>query len=321
MPSGPVGDCPFVVGVNLPWIRYGGDFGANPWRPQGGVSQPDLRATLDATLGRLADRGLALVRWFMLCDARAGIRVDPSGMPLGPDAALLRDLDAALEALASSGVRAMFVLFDYLLLERARLVDGVQTRGRRSWIREAEARARLIEGVVRPVAAHAEGSPALFGWDLINEPEWVTRGFGAWTSHRGVPRETLRGFLGECVSGLRDVTTAPITVGLAGSGGLDLVRELGLDFYQVHWYDKVDSPSALATPVSTRGLDAALWLGEFPTVNSRQSPEAILSAARQAGYAGALAWSYCAGDTYSSGAACDEAVARWAAGPGHEGTG
>ena len=28
----------FVLGANLPWVRYGGDFGANAWSPGGGLA-------------------------------------------------------------------------------------------------------------------------------------------------------------------------------------------------------------------------------------------------------------------------------------------
>ena len=107
--------------------------------------------------------------------------------------------------------------------------------------------------------------------------------------HRG---RTLRAFVSEASAALRQAGAAPITVGLASTRGLPLVRDLGLDFYQVHWYDHVDPPSALVTPASTFGLDAPLWLGEFPTVQSSQAPLNMLSAVEHAGYAGAFAWSY-----------------------------
>src|SRR4029450_10667751 len=39
---------PFLIGANLPWVHYGIDFGANAWRPEGGVAQPAARAQLEA---------------------------------------------------------------------------------------------------------------------------------------------------------------------------------------------------------------------------------------------------------------------------------
>jgi hypothetical protein len=65
----------FVLGANLPWIRYGGDFGANAWSPEGGLStRPDDRQRALTVLLRLRDLGVTRVRWFFLCDLRAGVR-------------------------------------------------------------------------------------------------------------------------------------------------------------------------------------------------------------------------------------------------------
>jgi hypothetical protein len=83
---------------------------------------------------------------------------------------------------------------------------------------------------------------------------------------------------------------------LASASGLRLVRGLGLDFYQVHWYDSVEAASPLRRPVSRLRLDRPVLLGEFPTRGSAVAPEDVLKAARDAGYAGALAWSVFADD-------------------------
>jgi hypothetical protein len=292
-------------------MHYGGDFGANAWRPLGGVAQPDRQAELGDTLARLADHGVQLVRWFLLADARAGVRVDERGEPAGLDGAVERDLDAALRLLERHGIRALFVILDFPLAHPARILSGVRTRGRIAWLRRPPARARLVDRVIAPLAARATGAPALFGWDLFNEPEWVTFGWGGWNPRRCVGRTTMRAFLDEASAALRRACAAPVTVGLASARGLPLVRGLGLDFYQVHWYDHVDPPSALVTPVAAFALDAPLWLGEFPTLGSSQSPVNVLSAVEHAGYAGALAWSYRASDPFSSTVVCEEEVARY----------
>lgn len=301
----------FIVGVNLPWVAYGGDFGANAWSPAGGIARPEQQSKLDAVLTRLASQGLTTVRWFLLCDGRSGVVVDQNGRPRGLDDCLRRDLDGAVASLERHGVRALFVLFDYLLVRRARRHRGVMMSGRRRWVAEREARQRLMDLVVGPLVAHAARSDAIVGWDLMNEPEWSTLGEGDWRPWRCVTRTTMRRFLAELAVVVRASGRKPVTVGLAGQRGLDLVRGLGLDFYQVHWYDHVDGPSALATPVTALRLDAPIVLGEFPTVNSGQRPGSLLSASAHAGYAGAFAWSYCADDMFSSQAACDSEVARW----------
>ena len=102
----------FTVGANLPWIAYGGDFGANAWRPAGGVQTrlEDLTRALD----RLAIAGIRRIRWFMLCDGRAGIQFAPDGAPLALDDRFFADVDAALAAASSRNMEIMFVLLDFL---------------------------------------------------------------------------------------------------------------------------------------------------------------------------------------------------------------
>ena len=121
----------FWIGVNLPWMRYGGDFGANRWQPTGGISQPGRRSDLREALGRLAGHGVGVVRWFMLADGRAGLEESPAGDLIGLDGCVFRDLDAALEELSRAGLEAIFVLFDFHWFRRSRIVDGVRAGGSR----------------------------------------------------------------------------------------------------------------------------------------------------------------------------------------------
>ena len=116
----------FVVGANLPWILYGLDFGANRWRPNGGVAQGDLREPLNRKLAQLAAAGVTMVRWFLLCDGRAGIRFSDNGSPDGLDACVLPDIDAALDATNGHGLRVLFVLLDFHWCKSVQWVNGVQ---------------------------------------------------------------------------------------------------------------------------------------------------------------------------------------------------
>ena len=75
--------------------------------------------------------------------------------------------------------------------------------------------------------------------------------------------DSLQRFLGDAVTCVKQSARQPVTVGCAGTWRLDLVTPLGLDFYQVHWYDRFGWP-ALARPVAELGLhDRPVILGEF----------------------------------------------------------
>jgi hypothetical protein len=280
----------FVCGLNLPWLAYGCDFGASAWRPTGGVSEPATRAALRAHLSRQANAGITLVRWFVFCDGRSGIVVTPQDLPARLDDRVAADMDTALDELQRAGMRAIFVLFDFLLGARPREEAGVRMGGRARWLANADARAALVERVVRPFAATCGKDAPVAAWDILNEPEWL----------RGVPRRHTQQFLAAAAECLHDASPFPVTAGLASAGGLDLVRPAGLDFYQVHWYDRHELRHPLATPVTHFGLDAPVLLGEYPTRGSRRTAGEIVEPAKRAGYAGALAWSALARDDASA---------------------
>lgn len=305
----------FIVGTNLPWLSYGGDFGANRWHAQGGVGRPDRIPALRDVLARLADEGVTHVRWFMLCDGRAGLIPGADREPAGLDSFVFRDVDAAAEAIDRAGLRAIFVLFDFHWFLPAVVVDGVPTRGRRDLATGPGPRTRLLERVVAPILDRYGRHPSIAAWDVLNEPEWVTRGGGGDRVAARVPRPVMRAFIADTVELIHARTAHAATVGSASTRTLSLVEGLGLDVYQAHWYDRLDRRSPIGRRVSDFGLDRPLLLGEFPTRGSARPAADILEAARRAGYAGALAWSALSSDSASDPDAMASALRAFAAGP------
>jgi hypothetical protein len=303
----------FVVGVNLPWIGYGTDVGASLWFPHGGLShQPAALERLDRTLADIARDGVSVVRLFLLCDARSGVRFDEAGVPLGVDAAVFPDLDALLAAARRHRVGLMPVLLDFHLCAPPRIINGVQLGGRTRLIAQDDARAALIDRVLRPIVERYGTDEAVIAWDVMNEPEWCLRG-GPLFRRTAVAFEALQRFLGDAVRCVQQSARQPVTVGSAGTFRLDLVTPLGLDFYQVHWYDRFGWP-ALSRPVAELGLqDRPVILGEF--AGRGTSVARVLDVAKQAGYEGALVWSALADDKHS---AYPPSLAEWvrSQGPG-----
>ncbi len=290
---------PFFLGVNLPWLSYGGDFGANAWNPAGGMALSGKKDALRLHLQALKGRGIDVLRWFLFCDGRAGIRFSAAGTPLGPDDSLYADIDAALETVAAEGMKVIFVLLDFLWLDKAAWINGVQTRGRSKVISGAYKQQALRRRVIAPLLERYGRSTAVLAWDVINEPEWATRGWDGGIIGASVSFWTMRRFIKRIARLVHRHTRHLATVGLGNASGLPLVRDTGLDFYQVHWYDRWQEVAPLERPVAELGLDRPLLLGEFPTQNSSRSPEAIVNASRNSGYCGALAWSLLAEDKFS----------------------
>jgi hypothetical protein len=262
----------FLFGANLPWIDYGCDFGASAWFPDGGLgARPDAMARLDAVMDRLA-------------------------------------ADAVFDTAAVRGMRLLPVLFDFHLCDAAQVVNGVQIGGRGMLLADPVRRERLISTVVRPVAERYGEHPGIAAWDLFNEPEWCTRLFPPAWGTRVVPFARMRECLGQMANCVHACARQPVTVGSASAAHLDLVRGLGLDFYQVHWYER-SGWAALAEPVDRFDLDRPVLLGEFPGRGAGVTPADIVSTARRAGYAGAFIWSVVSQDSasgYTEGLAIEE---------------
>jgi len=279
-----------LIGANLPWVHYGIDFGANAWRPDGGVAQPDGRAQLEPVFARLAAAGVRYVRWFLFCDGRAGIEFSAGGRPLGLDGFVFRDVDAALEIASRHGIRIMFVLLDFLWCDAVSATRGVQMGGRAHVLADAGHRDALLTLALRPLLERYAEEPQIFAWDVMNEPEWIET----------IDPGDLRTYLVESVGLIHSSTCHPATLGSAGVRWRDRYTGIGLDFYQVHWYDSLKHQPSLETPLDELGFDRPVLLGEFPTKGSTKNPDEIVEAAQAAGYSGAFYWSVLAKDACSA---------------------
>lgn len=279
------------AGVNLPWMRYGGDFGANAWSPAGGLStraDDELPRTLEAA----SRAGARVVRWFVLCDGRAGFESDAHG-PVRLQPVVLDDFGAALDALAAHGLRMVPTLFDFTWTNAGHEVNGVQIGGRAALLRDPVARHRVWRALDALLTAFGH-HPAIAMWDVWNEPEWMCAPWRA--PHRRLGRRLVRQLLAEVVLHVRWHSPHPVTVGLASARGLPLVRHLDLDVLQVHWYDHLERRAPLVPCPRVPWRTAPVVLGEFPTRGSRRDPVTLPRLAREAGYAAAWAWSLRADD-------------------------
>ncbi len=284
--------------MNLPWLQYGCDFGANAWQMDGGVARPERRERLVDVFGRLADCGATVVRWFLLCDGRAGVRFRGDGSAAGLDDCFWCDLEAGVEEAGRHHLSLAFTLFNFTWWQRRRWIESVHCGGHRRATTTRERRAVLVDRVVGPILSRCGQEPAILAWDIVNEPEWVTVGYGTVNPFAGMWPSAMREFIRECVARVHQETRHLATVGLASWRGLKLVKGLGLDVYQVHWYDRRERRAPLDAPIAET-LDRPIWLGEFPTAGSERTVHEILDTARRAGYAGALGWSAEAGDPFS----------------------
>jgi hypothetical protein len=289
-----------VLGANLPWVRYGGDFGANAWWPDGGLASRSVdRARVLDVLLKLRAVGVTHLRWFFFCDARAGIRFGDDGAPIELQQEAWRDIDSAIGLVGTAGLLLMPVLFDFHLCRRRRVVSSVALGGHRRLIARDDFRERLMDTVVTPVLARYAQAQEIVAWDLFNEPEWATFGIGAWNPMSSVSRRAMRSYIRASAERVHAITRHQATVGTASAASLGLVRGLGLDFYQPHWYDRLQALAPIERHTSAFECDAPVVLGEFPTSVSRRTPAELIEAAERSGYQAAYFWSALSDDRFT----------------------
>ena len=294
---------PFYLGVNYPWNRYAQDFGLSP-AGHHGISLPENRASLAEEFVRIHECGAKVVRWFLFGDGRGGF-VSENGIPRHPDEYLFADVAAALEPARHSGLQICFSLIDYLWLQD-RLNKEPQHANERV-MQFAAGREAFLHRVLIPMFSEFRRHPALFAWEIANEPEWAIR-----ESHRAPAAKMhyadFRAYAAEIAAAVHEFAEVPVTL---GSARLDWVRawtELQLDFYQAHYYPPpaTNGLADLAKQcASLRSLDKPLWLGELPARDDRTpgySLESALWLCQDAGLTGAAVWRWTAPDAAATDA-------------------
>ncbi len=263
----------FLHGANVPWFNWSCDFGCGV---QGGVSDPAVRAQLDAAFRQARAGGVRVLRWWLFPGDPWQIARDADGTPRAITPAVYADLDAALRLAEAHDLYYEFTLFS----------GPAQLPA--SWLWNADQRQRLAE-VLGTLFARYRGQPHILAWDVVNEPEW-----DIWA--RKVGWQEVAALVRAVAQAAHTHGTAYVTVGTARLDGLGLWTGLGLDFYQVHWYDTMGQPghcarcTDYATVQAAYGLDGPLIIGEFYAGPDTDALARFQDFYRK-GYAGALAWS------------------------------
>lgn len=284
--------------MNYPWLNYGADFGASPWG-YSGVALEQTRGSVAADFTRISSAGASVVRWFLLCDGRSGIRYE-NGIPVGPDDFLFADVAAALDLARESQLRICFSLLDFLWLqapdEKQRSGDHHATFPSRNALQFAGGREALLQRVLIPLFRKFRSHPALLAWEVVNEPEWAIPEFQR-SPRAALPFAVARTFFAEITQAIHEESGGvPATLGSARLQWLRAWSEIGLDMFQAHYYPRLEGDQTLSLAQQLAGLEnlpQPLWLGELPA-NDSASPayslQAALTVCRQAGLAGAGVW-------------------------------
>ncbi len=274
----------------------------------------------------MASIGLDVVRWFVFADGRGGVKWNDAGVA-GLAPAFFEDMDAALGIALDAGVGLCLVLFDYSWMLRREERDeagGLLFRTRPDLLSTPIGRRQVIEALIDPLLERygAGGEKqalgeAIHSFDVMNEPDWVTRGLspdrsrdaaGLRRLQGALSRAALRAFVGAVAERIHGRSRALVTL---GGGRVRFAAEWdhpshGLDFIQVHSYPDLRHPrrdmALMGRACASLRVSKPVLIGECPANGDRQHPaghapppftlEDYLTLARDGGYLGAWPWSF-----------------------------
>jgi len=282
---------PFSLGVNYPWRNYGEDFGRTPLRYVG-VNLPETQNAIAADFAEIHDAGASVVRWFLFADGRGGFLAD-NGVPRAPDDSLFADVGAALQLAQRCELKLCFSLIDFLWLQ-----DHTGTRDPQPndhVLHFPAGREAFLLNVLIPLFKEFCGHPALFAWEIANEPEWAIPEFNRDPAAK-LHLADFRAYAKEIAQAIKEFARVPVTLGSARLMWVRAWSELPLDFFEAHYYpstEKETNASLAQQLADLAALDRPLWLGELPardTSGADYSLTGALDQCRAAGLCGAAVW-------------------------------
>jgi hypothetical protein len=295
---------PFLLGVNYPWLNYAQDYGQGPWGHQG-ISVPENRSRVAQDFAEIRDSGATTVRWFLFGDGRAGF-VTEKGIPAKPDALLFKDVAAVLSLAEHCHLKLCLSLIDFLWLQD----HGGKRVGHPNemLLQFAAGREAFLEHILIPLFREFRAHSSLLAWEIANEPEWAIREFHRQRTAK-MHLADFRVFATEVARAVREFAEVPVTLGSARLEWVRAWHEIGLDFYQAHYYPSTEreADANLGKQLAALpALDKPLWLGELPARDSspHYSLEKALNQCHDAGIFGAAVWRW----TKPQPAASDAAV-------------
>jgi hypothetical protein len=210
---------------------------------------------------------------------------------------LFTDVRAALELATRCDLKLCFSLIDYFWLQD-RTGKPVE-HANEQVLQFAAGREAFLHRILIPMFREFRAHPALFAWEIANEPEWAIREFHRQPAAK-MHYADFRAFAEEIAQAVHEFADVPVTLGSANLAWVRAWSELGLDFYQAHYYPVQDrsGKSGLAKQLTCLPLlDKPLWLGELPATDDEASLYSLkrsLTECRDAGLLGAAVWRWTA---------------------------
>jgi hypothetical protein len=310
----------FLHGVNYAWWNYGTDFGTGDWG-----KFTDWSA-IDSNIASISRQGGRVIRWWVFSDMRYAPDFSSDGTVSGLDSAVLADVDKAMATAAKNNTYLLLTVMDGSAWRNASYSGSVQMGGRAAVVTDATVQQTFLDRALKPLLQHVAASPnakRVLGYDIVNEPESEMSAFWGGVN---LTTASVQTFVKRCTEYIHSYGGgAYATVGSAAPQYVGTWKNLGLDFYQVHFYPWMDDlawgqPAGSGLPsYASLGLDKPCIVGEYPTAAASYnwsdtnvfSAKWYLQSIYNLGYAGGLAWSTNVGDSATNWSSFQPVFTQW----------
>ena len=292
-----------LIGINYPWIDYGWDFGGPPALWVSGENLPawreSKRSRIEEDFAQFQSRRIFAVRWFLLADGlnygtgeSAPRRIGnewlfeplPAGHPFYRQ--LGEDFEHVLGTCAKTGLKLLPSLIDFSWCRRGTEIPGspgIIKGGRYGIVCDAAKQKLFFDRILDPLLdISRKYQDAVFAWELINEPEWVTGRFPLFREKRGNRTVTLKEMKSFITEGVRRIHAHLLpdggrafqsSVGFAHWRTLEKwdASALGISLHQFHYY----AQGGCVLPPHPPGREIPCVVGEFASAAGRSWPDLL----------------------------------------------
>ncbi len=305
------GEAVNLVGANLAWSedsRFSSDFGRSD-----GFGNPDTNLIrFQAHFDEIAQNGGNSARIWIHTSAQVSPNIQEDGSTLGLSRELtnqqvIDQLDAVLDSAWDRGILVTFSLFSFdMLCDHYRNDFGYTGSMRRNRIALLGRRGLYFKNALSPMVRGLKDHPALFAYEIFNEPEGAYQGNSFCAATWPFNKELASRFVNEAAATIHrldsnvKVTTSTHTELFDDFSNDTLLSRDGadpagvLDFYELHWYAGWGQ-DPYTTPKSSYNSDRPIIIGEFEVEQAvgaaAIAAEDTITTILDNGYSGAWPWS------------------------------
>ncbi len=296
----------FASGMNIAWYRYAAD-----------LEDYDDDAMLYFTelMDSIASNNGNALRWWLHTNGANTPIVNDDGFVEGINFESIQNMKHVMDLAFDKNISLSMCLWSFDMLQNN---QGQDPQVMKKLLEDSVNVQSYIDNALLPILELLGDHPAVFTWEIFNEPEGMTNQFG-WTTGGKVDISYVQRFVNLCAGAIhRKVPGAMVSNGTWSFRALsdingnknyyadeELIAAGGdpdgtLDFYQVHYYPEHfgNDFSPFHRPAEYWQLDKPIVIGEFPadTVGHRANPAYSIEKAYELavayGYAGVMSWSW-----------------------------